>query len=324
MEIMKVSYNIMWTEKYRPRSLNDLRGHQDIIIRLKGFVEKGNLPHLLFAGPPGTGKTTAVLALAHDLFGPDTYHHNILELNASDDRGIDIVRTQIKEFARTAPYNAPFKIICLDEADNLTSAAQHALRRTMEKYVRTSRFALICNYSSKIIEPIQSRCAIFRFKPLSDEEIREYLIYISEKENLVYDKEGIETILYIAEGDLRKAINILQSTAASGHSIEALTVRKTIGQADPEQIKNMVLLALNGKFQQARSQLHELMLEYGLSGTDVTYQIYKEIPKLDIPEVSKLEITQYLAEVDFRISEGASSNIQIGAFLAKLSRIKYE
>ncbi|MHA2357383.1 MAG: replication factor C small subunit [Candidatus Heimdallarchaeaceae archaeon] len=312
-------YDIMWTEKYRPKTLDELKGHEDIVLRLQGFIERGNLPHLLLAGPPGTGKTTALLALANDLFGQNNVSRNLLELNASDDRGIDTVRTKVKEFARTASYgDVPFKIICLDEADSLTSAAQHALRRTMEKYVKTSRFALICNYSSKIIEPIQSRCAIFRFKPLNEDSMKEFLINICKNENVAYDKEGIDTILYIAEGDLRKAINILQSTTASGKSIEKVTVLQTVGHADPERIREMLKHALNGDFFKARDILQHLILEYGLSGTDVTYQIYREIPSLSLSDTKKLGITEFLAEVDFRISEGASSNIQLSAFLAKL------
>ncbi|MBY8999317.1 MAG: replication factor C small subunit [Candidatus Heimdallarchaeota archaeon] len=316
---MTSKYDVMWTEKYRPKTLDDLRGHEDIIIRLKGFVERKNLPHLLFAGPPGTGKTSALLALAIDLYGHANVSRNLLEMNASDDRGIDAIRTKVKEFARTASYgDIPFKIICLDEADSLTSAAQHALRRTMERYVKTSRFALICNYSSKIIEPIQSRCAIFRFKPLDEKSIREFLKYICDNEKLVYDEEGLSTVLYICEGDLRKAVNILQSTAASGKSVERITVLKTVGHADPERIKEMLSLALSGKFEKSREVLQQLILEFGLSGTDVTHQIYREISSLSISDNMKLEVTEFLAEIDFRISEGASSNIQLTSFLAKL------
>ena len=316
---MTTSYDVMWTEKYRPKVLDNLKGHKDIIVRFKGFVQRNNLPHLLLAGPPGTGKTTALLALANDLFGKNNVIRNLLELNASNDRGIDTIRTKVKEFARTSPFGGvPFKIICLDEADSLTTAAQHALRRTMERYVRTSRFALICNYSSKIIEPIQSRCAIFRFKPLKEKDMSDFLHHICDSETIAYDKEGIDTILYISEGDLRKAINILQATAASGESIEKTTILRTIGHADPEKTRNMLNYALNGDFYTARDALQHLILEYGLSGSDVAYQIYRELPILSISDTKKLRIMEYLAEVDFRISEGASGNIQLTAFLAKL------
>lgn len=318
---MNLHYDIMWTEKYRPKSLKTIIGHKDIVSRLNGFVEKNNLPHLLFAGPPGTGKTTAVLALANDLFKKTNVSRNLLELNASDERGIDIVRTKIKEFARTMPYgNAPFKIICLDEADSLTSAAQHALRRTMEQYVRTSRFALICNYSSKIIEPVQSRCATFRFGPLETKAVRGFIEDICEREDVPFTKGGIDTILYISEGDLRKSINILQATAASGNSIEHENVLKTVGHADPEKIKFMLKTALDGHFEESRKYLNELTLEYGLSANDVIKQIYRELSSLPISSQKILIILEYLAEVDFRIAEGASGNIQIGAFLARLSR----
>lgn len=320
---MSTDYDIMWTEKYRPKTLNEIRGNESIISRLQGFVEKGNLPHLLFAGPPGTGKTTTILALATDLFGKKYVRRNFLELNASDDRGIDVIRTKVKEFARTMPYgNAKFKIICLDEADSLTTAAQHALRRTMERYVRTSRFALLCNYSSKIIEPIQSRCAIFRFKPLSNEAIKKYLVSICEKENVSYSDDGIDTILYVSEGDMRKAINILQATAASGYSVEKDSVLQTVGHADPEKIKQMLKLALEGNFYEARKVLQQLIIEYGLSGSDVTYQIFREVSILKIPEERKLEIIEYLADTDFRIAEGASTNVQLTAFLARLLKSK--
>jgi len=317
---MGANYDIMWTEKYRPRSLRDIRGHEEIILRLEGFVKQKNLPHLLFAGPPGTGKTTTLLALAHDVFGKAGVWRNLLELNASDDRGIDAIRTKVKEFARTAPYGgAPFKIICLDEADSLTPAAQHALRRTMERYVKTSRFALICNYSSKIIEPIQSRCAIFRFKPLDEKSILNFLSEICEKENVQYEKSGLKTILYVSEGDMRKAINVLQATAASGNIITHDSVLQTVGHADPEKIREMLILALQGKFYDARTILHKLMLNYGLAGSDITYQIFREVGNLPIEDTEKLKITEYLAETDFRIAEGASSNIQLSALLAKLA-----
>jgi replication factor C small subunit len=203
----------LWTEKYRPRTLADIIGQTAVVERLSKFVEKGAIPHCLFAGPPGTAKTTAAMAMARDLFG-DTFERNFMELNASDERGIDIVRNQIKNFARSVPAgDAPFKILVLDEADHLTNDAQHALRRTMESYASSCRMVLICNYSSRIIPPIQSRCAAFKFSRLTDEAIAERVEFVAKQEKISMKPEGRNAILYLAEGDMRAAINLLQAAA---------------------------------------------------------------------------------------------------------------
>jgi len=204
-----------WTEKYRPLKLKDMVGQEAIVDRLEAYVKARSMPHLLFAGPAGSGKTTATLCLARELFGGDL-SHDFLEMNASDERGIDVVRTKIRDFARTRPINGEFKIIFLDEADALTNEAQNALRRTMESYTQTCRFILSCNYSSKIIEPIQSRCSVFRFRRLSRETVKKRLKYILDCEKVEYDDTGLDAVAYIAEGDVRHAVNILQSAAALG------------------------------------------------------------------------------------------------------------
>ncbi|MBS7638715.1 replication factor C small subunit, partial [Candidatus Bathyarchaeota archaeon] len=211
---MKMS-GAMWAEKYRPQSLDEMVNQSEIVSRLKRFVEERNLPHLLFVGPAGVGKTTAILALARDLYGP-TYRNFILELNASDERGIDTIREKVKLFARTAPISGEvsFKILIMDEADSLTAPAQHALRRIMEIYTRTCRFCLIGNYSESIIEPIQSRCSIFRFNPLSEEDMRRWLRSIASKEGVKLLEEGLLAICEASKGDMRKAINLLQAAAA--------------------------------------------------------------------------------------------------------------
>ena len=207
-----------WVEKYRPHSLDDIVGQEHIINRLKKYVGEESMPNLMFTGPAGVGKTTTALALVKSILG-EYWRQNFLELNASDARGIDTVRNDIKNFCRLKPVGAPFRIIFLDEVDNMTKDAQHALRREMEMYTKTASFILSCNYSSKIIDPIQSRCAIFRFAPIKGEDIEERLKFICNEENFDFDEKGIETIVYYAEGDMRKAVNILQATASEGENI---------------------------------------------------------------------------------------------------------
>ena len=214
----------IWVEKYRPKKLSEMVGQAEIVSRLQSFVDKKSLPHLLFAGPAGTGKTTAALCIARELFG-EGWRQNLLELNASDERGIDTVRTKVKDYARTRPIgDVPYKLILLDESDALTPDAQHALRRTMEMYTHTARFVLDCNFSSRIIEPIQSRCAIFRFRRLSDGEVATMLKRIARAERLTLNGGAIDAITYVSEGDMRHAINVLQAAAALGRRITENTV----------------------------------------------------------------------------------------------------
>jgi replication factor C small subunit len=319
---MSSAFEILWVEKYRPRSLDEIVNQEEIVERLKQFVKGKNMPHLLFAGPPGTGKTTAAHALAHDLFG-ENYRQYMLELNASDERGINVIREKVKEFARSrTPPGIPFKIILLDEADNMTADAQQALRRLMELYTASTRFILIANYPSKIIDPIQSRCAFFRFTPLKKEDVVERLRYIAENENVDYDLEALETIYEISEGDMRKAINILQAASALGKvTVEA--VFKVVGMARPKEVREMIKAALGGDFTAAREMLRKLMIEYGLSGTDVVKQIHREIfsNELKIPEETRVLIADYLGEIHFRLVEGSDDDIQLSAFLAWLALV---
>src|SRR5660397_34443 len=209
----------IWIEKYRPKKLDDVVGQVEVIKRLKSYVQSRNLPHLLFSGPPGVGKTASAICVARELFGDD-WLNNFTELNASDERGIDVVRTKIKNFARTAPLGeAEFKIIFLDEADALTSDAQSALRRTMEKYTSSCRFILSCNYSSKIIEPIQSRCAVFRFRQLKEKDIKLYLTRIAKSEKIDLSDDAADALVHVAAGDMRKAVNSLQVAASLGDKV---------------------------------------------------------------------------------------------------------
>ncbi|HLE96636.1 MAG TPA: replication factor C small subunit [Candidatus Thermoplasmatota archaeon] len=309
----------IWVEKYRPRRLDEIVGQDEIIQRLKGYVKARNLPHLMFAGPPGTGKTTASIAMARELFG-DEWRMNFQELNASDERGINVVRGKIKDFARTATMGeADFKIIFLDEADALTHDAQSALRRTMEKYAATTRFVLSCNYSSKIIEPIQSRCALFRFRPLKLEEVKKYVRRVATEEKVQVTPDGLEALVYVAGGDLRKAVNTLQLAAASGTKVDEDTVFVTTATARPEEIRAMLNLALEGSFMKARDKLDELLITYGLSGEDIVRQIHRSVFDLNVPDPIKVELVDKVGEADFRLVEGASERVQIEALLAHFS-----
>ncbi|MCL2032636.1 MAG: replication factor C small subunit [Methanomassiliicoccaceae archaeon] len=310
--------NEIWTEKYRPKDLDEVIGQRHVTERLKAYVSSGNTPHLLLAGPAGTGKTTCALALARGLFGGE-WKGNFIELNASDERGIDVVRGKIKEFARTAPLGkADFKIIFMDEADALTNDAQAALRRTMEKYSKVCRFVLSCNYSSKIIDPIQSRCAVFRFSPLSKEDIEDYLKRIIEKENVKIDDDALEGLVHVARGDMRRAVNSLQVAASLGKQITMDVIFQTTGLAKPEEIKKMLEAALGGSFTGARDMLDDIMITYGLSGQDIIRQIHSSFFSLSITDSEKVKLMDKTGEIEFRIVEGSNERIQLEALLAYL------
>ncbi|HDN83243.1 MAG TPA: replication factor C small subunit [Candidatus Altiarchaeales archaeon] len=308
-----------WTEKYRPKKLDDIIGQKAIVERLKAYVKSRSMPHLLFAGPAGSGKTTAALCLAYELFGD--IKGNFLELNASDERGIDVVRGKIKDFARTKAITGDFKIIFLDEADALTPDAQNALRRTMENYTRTCRFILSCNYSSKIIEPIQSRCAIFRFRPLSKEDVKSRLRFILENENISYEESGLDAIVYVSEGDMRRAINLLQSAAALGKVTEE-NVFSIAAAAKPEEIRELLSLALEGKFLEAREMLDKLLLSHGMSGEDILLQMNKEVMNLDEDDEIKVRIIDLIGETNFTLVEGANERIQLEALISRIMSLK--
>ena len=306
----------IWVEKYRPQNFEEIKGQDKIVGRIKGFVEKKNLPHLLFAGPAGVGKTTLSLVIAKELFGND-WKNCFLELNASDERGIDVIRNKVKDFARTkAMSNAPFKIIYLDECDSLTRDAQQALRRTMETYSDGTRFILSCNYSSKIIDPIQSRCSVFRFKPLEKEAIEKIIKLICEKEKLKINKRGLEAIYEVSGGDCRKAKNVLQSCASVSDEITEELIYEVISVAKPKEIIDVLRLAVNKDFIKARDKLLEVMLKHGLSGLDVIKQIQKEIWNLEIADEKKVRLIEKCGEVEFRMVEGSNEFLQLESLLA--------
>ncbi|MCF2139586.1 MAG: replication factor C small subunit [Candidatus Lokiarchaeota archaeon] len=312
-----------WVEKYRPRHLKDVVGQKEIIKRLQVFTGPSgkSMPHLMFAGPAGTGKTTCALALIRDMFGSKMKRNaTYLELNASDARGIGVIRTDVKDFAKTQPpEGVPFKILVLDEADSTTADAQQALRRTMENYTHNCRFILICNYSNKIILPIQSRTSMFRFSPLSKEEIVGRINYIASNEKIQIEPEAIEALIYVVNGDLRRAVNYLQAAASLGEKITEELVYRITGKINPQEIQHLLKAALSREFMIAKRKLDTLFKQYGLSGRNIIKQCHQEIFNLDISERAKVDILKILAEFEFRLSQGATEEIQLNAMLAKLA-----
>jgi replication factor C small subunit len=315
MEQIEHTSNI-WTEKYRPKKFNEIVGQEEIIKKVQNLTNAMNIPHMLFAGPAGTGKSTLALIVVKELFGVN-WRDNYLELNASDERGIDVVRQKVKDFARTkALGKVPFKVIFLDEADALTREAQQALRRTMENYTSTCRFILSCNYSSKIIDPIQSRCVIFRFKLLEKKDIDARIRIIAERENLQITDQTIESLYESCEGDCRRVINVLQACSSISPSITSELVQTLISGAKPGDIKIVLEYALSGDFLKAKEKLLDVMLKESIAGSDIIKSIQKEIWNLPIENELKVRLTEKTGEIEFRLTEGSDEFIQLEALLA--------
>jgi replication factor C small subunit len=301
----------IWTEKYRPMRLDEMIGQRNIIERLRCLVVKKSLPHMLFAGPAGVGKTTAALCLANE-FWKDAWKGNFLELNASDERGIDTIRNKVKEFARTMALSGGFKIVYLDEADALTRDAQQALRRVMEIFSDSCRFILACNYSSRIIPPIQSRCAIFRFSPLKPEDVVQYLGSIAAAENVAIEHDALVALHETSGGDLRRAVNMFQSAAFDGTVTEQKIYE--LSSKDPEKVRMMVNNSLDGNFKEARALLISLLGM--LSGEDVVKEIHNQITDILPQSEKKLDLLERLCECEWRIVDGADPRIQLEGLLA--------
>ncbi|WP_193788048.1 replication factor C small subunit [Haloferax elongans] len=308
----------IWIEKYRPQTLDDVYGQEEIVERLRSYIERDDLPHLLFAGPAGVGKTTSATAIARAIYGDD-WRGNFLELNASDQRGIDVVRDRIKNFARSSFGGHDYRIIFLDEADSLTNDAQSALRRTMEQFSDNTRFILSCNYSSKIIDPIQSRCAVFRFSPLGDDAIADQTRDIAKAEGIELTEDGLDALVYAAGGDMRRAINSLQAAATTGEVVDEEAVYMITSTARPEDIETMVRDAIDGEFTAARKQLETLIVDTGMAGGDIIDQLHRSVWDFDLDERAAVRLMERIGEADYRISEGANEQVQLEALLASLA-----
>jgi replication factor C small subunit len=308
----------IWIEKYRPQTLDDIHGQSEIVERLQSYIAQDDVPHLLFSGPAGVGKTTAATAIAREIYGEDNWRGNFLELNASDQRGIDVVRDRIKGFARSS-FGGDFRIVFLDEADSLTDDAQAAFRRTMEQFSDNTRFILSCNYSSKIIDPIQSRCAVFRFSPLSDEAVGDTVREIASAEGIEVTDAGVDALVYAADGDMRRAINSLQAAATTGDVVDEEAVYAITATARPEEIESMVTDALDGDFARARSTLDVLLTETGMAGGDVIDQLHRSVWEFDLSEREAVRLMERIGEADYRIAEGANEQVQLESLLAALS-----
>jgi replication factor C small subunit len=314
--------NLMWSEKYRPKKLSEVVNQKEIVKGIGNLIKSPDIPHMLFAGPAGVGKTTSALCIAMELLGEE-WRKNSLELNASDERGIKMVRERVKEFAASVKlatdkeFGKP-KIIILDEADEMTPEAQTALRRIIEDSARTTRFIIICNYLSQIIEPIQSRCVVFRFTRLPKEEVIDHLQAICEKEKVKYEEKAIAQIFDATRGDLRHSINIMQAAAGMG-SVSAANVTAAVGLSGRSKVGEVLRLALGGKFNEARAKLLELTQVYGMSETD--FMKYANQEAYDIKIERPDEFAAIMAEYDYRLAAGAHPEIQLSALLAQLGRL---
>lgn len=314
--------NLMWSEKYRPKKLSEVVDQKEIVKGIGNLIKSPDIPHMLFAGPAGVGKTTSALCIAVELLG-EQWRKNTLELNASDERGIKMVRERVKEFAASVKlatdkeFGKP-KIIILDEADEMTPEAQTALRRIIEDSARTTRFIIICNYLSQIIEPIQSRCVVFRFTRLPKEEIIDHLQTICEKEKVKYEEKAIAQIFDATRGDLRHSINIMQAAAGMG-SVSTANVTAAVGLSGRSKVGEVLRLALGGKFNEARAKLLELTQVYGMSETD--FMKYANQEAYDIKIERPDEFAAIMAEYDYRLAAGAHPEIQLSALLAQLGRL---
>lgn len=310
----------MWVEKYRPQRISDIANQKEIIGSITALLKNvSEMPHLLFSGSAGVGKTTLAICLSRQILG-DSWREYTLELNASDERGINMVRERVKKFSRFAGLNTeiPFKIIILDEADEMTGDAQTALRRIIEDTAKFCRFILIANNISRIIEPIQSRCAVFKFTRIEEKDVIAHLKEIAKKEKIKADEDGLKAIYDYTEGDLRHAINLLQASSSLGTVTEE-SVRSSAGLTKTSDVDAVLKLAVSGKIMEARNKMIELVKVYGMSESDFLKYLNEALYRTK--QANLVEISQIIAEYDYRILSGANPEIQLSALLAQISKL---
>ncbi|KAJ3866834.1 P-loop containing nucleoside triphosphate hydrolase protein [Lentinula novae-zelandiae] len=311
----ELNENLPWVEKYRPVTLNDVVSHKDITSTIEKFIEKNRLPHLLFYGPPGTGKTSTILAVARRIYGEE-YRKQILELNASDDRGIDVVREQIKQFAETRTlFSKGFKLIILDEADMMTQAAQAALRRVIEQYTKNVRFCIICNYVNKIAPAIQSRCTRFRFSPLPSTEVEKRINLVIETERVKVTEDGKKALMKLSKGDMRRALNVLQACHAAYDITSETEIYNCTGSPHPSDIETIVKSMLSDEFTTAHQLISTMKTERGLALQDLLVGVYEYIETIEIKPHARIYLLDHLATTEYRLSTGGSEKIQMSALL---------
>ncbi|GAW82453.1 replication factor C3 [Plasmodium gonderi] len=337
VQSQKIEELTPWVEKYRPNVLNDIISHEQVISTIQKFVEKGELPHLLLHGPPGTGKTSTILAVCKELYG-ESRSSFVLELNASDDRGISVVRDQIKTFAESKNhYNTcektSLKLIILDEADHMTFPAQNAMRRIMENYAKNVRFCLLCNYVNKITPAIQSRCTSFRFSPLKKENMINKALDIANSEKVDLTKDGLESLIRVGRGDMRRILNCLQVVSLShkNMTIDENVILSTLDIPLPEEVKSILEHFTKSSIKESYEFVTKLQHNKGYSIKDIMINIYESILTYDFPDSAVCILLKNFGEIEERCSSGANEQITLSAlisafieFRTELFKLKYD